>query len=79
MSEPEKPKILEVFYKRAPNALTLDNIAYDFPDVDRSALKRALSELVEAGIVVERKGREKVKDDYLLPFSSNRWRNVLHR
>ena len=71
MRDPETSKILEVFYRRAPNFLTVDNIAYDLPGMDHAAIRNALSNLCEEGIIKERKGKEKIKDDYALPSYDN--------
>jgi biotin operon repressor len=71
MSDLDKNQVLEIFHKRAPNFLTLDNIAYDLPGIDRNAIQKAVDELCANGVLVKTEGKNKVKDHYALPSYDN--------
>jgi hypothetical protein len=71
MSDLDKNQVLALFHKRAPNFLTLDNIAYDLSGFDRNAIQKVVDELCGDGVLVKTEGKNKVKDHYALPSYDN--------
>ena len=71
MNSLETNQVLEIFYKRAPNFLTLDNITYDIPEIDRNDIQRVIDKLCEQKILAKTEGKDKIKDHYALPSYEN--------